>query len=71
MSARDAVAKGAASPCISVCTLDASTGWCVGCFRTIDEIAAWSALDDDAKREVLSHLPARRMTFEAVNDAER
>ena len=29
------------SPCTSVCTIDPATGWCAGCLRTIDEIAAW------------------------------
>ena len=29
------------SPCISVCRMDAVTGWCEGCFRTLDEIAGW------------------------------
>jgi hypothetical protein len=48
------------SPCISVCTMDAATGLCVGCCRTLDEIAAWSVLDADAKRAVLAALPARR-----------
>ena len=48
------------SPCISVCTMDAASGVCVGCCRTLDEIAAWSVLDADAKRAVLAALPARR-----------
>ena len=48
------------SPCNSVCRLDPRTGWCEGCWRTIDEIAAWSALSDDAKRAVLSQLKQRK-----------
>ena len=40
------------SPCISVCRMDPATEWCEGCFRTLDEIAAWSRLHDEAKREV-------------------
>jgi uncharacterized protein len=48
------------SPCISVCTIDQVTGVCAGCFRTLDEIAAWSVLDDVRKREVWQALPARR-----------
>jgi predicted Fe-S protein YdhL (DUF1289 family) len=48
------------SPCISVCVLDAAGVLCVGCYRTLDEIAAWSVLDADAKRRVLATLPARR-----------
>jgi len=49
-----------ASPCINVCRIHAGTGWCEGCVRSLDEIAAWSRLDDEAKREVLARLPARR-----------
>ena len=48
------------SPCVSVCRMNADTGWCDGCFRTLDEIAVWSRLDDDGKRAVLALLPARR-----------
>ena len=48
------------SPCISVCVLDADGALCLGCFRTLDEIAAWSLLDADTKRGVLAALPQRR-----------
>ena len=50
------------SPCIDVCRIDPSTGWCEGCLRTIDEIAAWGGLDDGLKREVWAALPGRRAT---------
>jgi len=48
------------SPCNSVCRIDARTGWCEGCWRTLDEIASWSAMGDDAKRSVLAALKERR-----------
>ena len=48
------------SPCISVCTIDQVTGLCAGCLRTLDEIAAWSILDDAQKLAVWQALPARR-----------
>ena len=48
------------SPCINVSRMDEATGWCEGCARTIDEIAAWSSLDDARKREVWKRLPERR-----------
>ena len=48
------------SPCISVCTLDPQTGFCQGCLRTDDEIAAWPDLSYDGKIEVLERLRARR-----------
>jgi uncharacterized protein len=47
------------SPCISVCVMDADGALCLGCFRTLDEIAAWGALDADAKRRILASLPGR------------
>ena len=48
------------SPCINVCRMDASSGWCEGCLRTIDEIAGWSLYDDDENRAVWDALEARR-----------
>ena len=54
------------SPCISVCRMDDETGLCVGCLRTIDEIAAWGALDDDARRDVWLEIARRRAWLAAV-----
>lgn len=50
------------SPCTSVCRIDEATGLCVGCLRTLDEIAAWSTLGDDARRAIVAALPDRRAT---------
>ncbi|WP_442955580.1 DUF1289 domain-containing protein [Paraburkholderia sp. MPAMCS5] len=50
---------GVPSPCISVCRMDASTGWCEGCLRTLEEIAGWSLYDDDRKRAVWDALETR------------
>jgi hypothetical protein len=55
-----------ASPCISVCRMDAKTGLCEGCLRTLDEIAAWSTMADEDKRRVWALLPARRDRAKAV-----
>lgn len=60
MSTPASAAGGVPSPCTSVCRIDPHTGWCAGCARTLDEIAAWSRLDDDAKRRVWALLPQRR-----------
>ena len=40
------------SPCVSVCSIDAASGLCAGCLRTLGEIAAWSTLDAAARRSV-------------------
>lgn len=47
------------SPCVSVCRMDAATGLCEGCCRTIDEIAAWSALDVEGRRAVWQRIAER------------
>jgi uncharacterized protein len=49
------------SPCNSVCAIDEATGLCAGCFRTLDEIAEWSLLDDADKRAVWEALAQRRV----------
>ena len=58
-----------ASPCISVCRMDDATGLCIGCLRTLDEIAAWGSLDDDARREVWVAIARRRDELEGRSDA--
>ncbi|MGZ8993172.1 MAG: DUF1289 domain-containing protein [Burkholderiaceae bacterium] len=40
--------------------MDAATGWCEGCLRSIDEIARWSQMGEDEKRAVWSQLAGRR-----------
>ena len=55
-----------ASPCTSVCRMDARTGWCEGCLRTLDEIAAWSGFDDADKRRLWLLLDQRRASGEVT-----
>ena len=49
-----------ASPCIDVCRIDATSGYCEGCRRSLEEIASWSAYGPAEKRAVLALLPARK-----------
>jgi uncharacterized protein len=48
------------SPCVAVCRIEPATGYCRGCWRTIQEIAGWLSMTADEKRRVLRELPARR-----------
>ena len=59
-------APGVASPCISICQMHAASGWCVGCLRTLDEIATWGGLSDAGKRQVLQSLAPRRLAWRAL-----
>ncbi|CAJ0773305.1 DUF1289 domain-containing protein [Ralstonia chuxiongensis] len=52
-------ARPVSSPCISVCKMDEAHGLCIGCMRTIDEIAAWSTMNDTARLAVWKTLPER------------
>jgi predicted Fe-S protein YdhL (DUF1289 family) len=54
------------SPCISVCVIDERTGLCTGCQRTLDEIAAWSVLDDAERRAVWTRIGLRRAASNAA-----
>jgi predicted Fe-S protein YdhL (DUF1289 family) len=58
--------SGVASPCIDVCRMNPETGFCDGCLRTIEEIAAWTAYDDDARRAVLARADSRRQGARVV-----
>jgi predicted Fe-S protein YdhL (DUF1289 family) len=51
-----------ASPCVNVCRMDAKSGYCEGCRRSLEEIASWSAYGPAEKRAVLAQLPARKQT---------
>ena len=48
------------SPCVNVCAIDDDTGWCIGCGRTLDEIAGWSSGTSAWRRGVMTVLPERR-----------
>jgi uncharacterized protein len=38
-----------ASPCINICRMDPDNEFCLGCFRTLDEIANWSRSDEQTQ----------------------
>jgi predicted Fe-S protein YdhL (DUF1289 family) len=57
---KDAVARTRASPCISVCRIEPSDGLCVGCLRTLDEIAGWGAMSAERRLEVWRLIDERR-----------
>ncbi|MBO6758888.1 MAG: DUF1289 domain-containing protein [Roseibium sp.] len=48
------------SPCIKVCQIDQRSRLCLGCFRTLDEIAAWGRISDDDRDRIMADLDRRR-----------
>jgi predicted Fe-S protein YdhL (DUF1289 family) len=57
---------GVPSPCVDVCRMDETRGLCLGCHRTLDEIATWSTLPDAAKKAVWAQLPGRAAAASAA-----
>jgi uncharacterized protein len=47
------------SPCIDVCDVDSSGKYCIGCGRSMDEIASWLSASDDERRAIMQELPER------------
>lgn len=54
--------RSVGSPCTGVCRLDLRGEFCLGCKRTLDEIADWQMLTDEGKRTVIETLKKRRLT---------
>ncbi|MGH8808681.1 MAG: DUF1289 domain-containing protein [Noviherbaspirillum sp.] len=48
------------SPCINVCRMNAQTGLCEGCLRTIDEIVQWGSATEEMKRAVWMEIKRRQ-----------
>ncbi len=56
-----------ASPCVACCKLD-DQDLCLGCYRTLAEIANWNRRSDEEKAVILSQLPARAEARRASED---
>ncbi len=54
------------TPCIQVCTVDGASGLCLGCLRTLQEIATWSRMDEAAREAILKDLPGRVSQLDAA-----
>ncbi len=49
------------SPCVSICRLENDV--CVGCKRTLQEVASWSRLSDEEKQQVLDRIVSSYVTL--------
>jgi len=59
------------TPCVKICTLDARIGLCLGCGRTIDEIACWASMSASERAQVMLKLPDRLVTCNPAMTAPR
>ena len=46
------------SPCINICKLDENK-ICIGCYRTLDEIANWTKYTNEEKLNIINQLQNR------------
>jgi predicted Fe-S protein YdhL (DUF1289 family) len=44
------------SPCNKVCKIEKTSGLCIGCLRTKEEIAGWPSMTDEQKWWVLDDI---------------
>jgi predicted Fe-S protein YdhL (DUF1289 family) len=48
------------TPCVGICRLDAETGLCEGCMRTLAEISSWGVASNQQRLEIVQRLRERR-----------
>jgi len=56
----DTPPRAIATPCIKVCVVDGESGLCLGCYRSLPEVAGWQKLSDAERAAIMSELPGRR-----------
>jgi predicted Fe-S protein YdhL (DUF1289 family) len=60
-------APSISSPCNRVCVVHPAARICVGCGRSLDEIAGWIALSEGERAAIMVQLPARLAALNAVD----
>jgi predicted Fe-S protein YdhL (DUF1289 family) len=54
------------TPCIKVCVVDGASSHCLGCGRTLGEIAKWARFTDEERDQVIALLPPRIEALKAA-----
>ena len=57
------------SPCNRVCVMHPASRICVGCGRSLDEIARWAALGETERLAIMARLPMRLAVLNAGDAA--
>jgi predicted Fe-S protein YdhL (DUF1289 family) len=53
------VDTGIETPCVSVCVVHPALKMCMGCGRSLDEIAGWIDFDAAERARIMAQLPRR------------
>ncbi len=58
-----------ASPCNRICVMHPARQVCIGCGRTLDEIARWIDLSEVERARIMAELPSRLAAADGPNAA--
>jgi predicted Fe-S protein YdhL (DUF1289 family) len=59
------------SPCVRLCVVEPASRLCMGCLRSIDEIAAWTRMTAEERRRIMGELPGRAERIKPVRRGGR
>ena len=49
-----------ATPCVKICVVDGESGLCLGCYRTLGEVARWAAMQESERAAIMGQLASRK-----------
>jgi predicted Fe-S protein YdhL (DUF1289 family) len=55
------MSSSAPSPCVGICKLNEATTHCLGCKRTLEEIASWRDYSSQQRQHILQQLSSRQI----------
>lgn len=58
------------SPCESMCAIDETGMYCIGCLRTQEEIFSWMTFSQDERDRITEEVKTRKTTIKENNDNE-
>lgn len=58
------------TPCNKVCTVDPISALCVGCGRTLSEIAGWLTFSAEHRTRIMAELPLRQASQRRTENAD-
>ena len=61
MSMQETNGETVQSPCVGICAMSEENGYCLGCYRTIDEIRNWWDMTDTERKDTVSACEQRQI----------
>lgn len=59
------------TPCVAICMMDPKTNMCLGCGRTLPEIARWGRMESTERLSIMARLKQRMLDagFTPIEDS--